>query len=126
MKLRCPKCKGKRILYSGMTLSDTGGYGATDQKYLCKDCGYAGSLILDTSKEKKESKKYRKLPITWVLVLAFIAVISVSLNEDAKTAVLFFVILSSILIIFFRIIKQDVNIPVEEDLKKLDDLGNPK
>ncbi|ODS38593.1 hypothetical protein BEH94_02175 [Candidatus Altiarchaeales archaeon WOR_SM1_SCG] len=56
-QLICPKCRSGRIVYAGTTVSSGGaGTGTTDQRYLCKDCGYVGSFVLDVSgREKTES-----------------------------------------------------------------------
>lgn len=45
MTLRCPKCGSRRVIF--LSTTDGTAVGSTDQRYLCKDCGYRGSLILD-------------------------------------------------------------------------------
>ena len=54
MRLICPRCKSHRIVFSGMTIADSGGYGGHDQRYSCKDCGYTGSLIIDAEEREKD------------------------------------------------------------------------
>lgn len=52
--LICPKCRGSRIVYAGTSISGGGtGTGTTEQKYLCKDCGYVGAFVLDVSERGK-------------------------------------------------------------------------
>jgi len=50
-KVVCPKCKGKRI--KPATMTGFAVYGSPDQRYVCEDCGYCGSLILDVSEQEK-------------------------------------------------------------------------
>ena len=52
MKIKiCPKCKSSNItLYMG------GKFG----KYICKDCGYVGPLVIEKVLETKFSKPFRK------------------------------------------------------------------
>ena len=52
-KLICPKCGSTRIVYAGTTASGGTGMGTTEQRYLCKDCGYVSALILDVSEREK-------------------------------------------------------------------------
>jgi hypothetical protein len=70
MTLTCPNCGKKRLDFASMT--DGMAIGSTDQKYLCKDCGYLGALVLeepgalgermeaDLKKAKKELRKSAK------------------------------------------------------------------
>jgi len=52
-KLLCPICKGEKI--KPATMTGLAIYGSPDQRYVCEDCGYIGSLILDVS-EQEESE----------------------------------------------------------------------
>ncbi|ODS35532.1 MAG: hypothetical protein A7316_03640 [Candidatus Altiarchaeales archaeon WOR_SM1_86-2] len=54
MRLICPMCKSHRIVFSGMTTADSGGYGSHDQRYSCKDCGYTGALIIDAEEREED------------------------------------------------------------------------
>lgn len=49
MTLRCPNCGSRRIIF--LSTTDGTAVGSTDQRYLCKDCGYRGSFILDDEKD---------------------------------------------------------------------------
>ncbi|MBN2517486.1 MAG: hypothetical protein JXB14_01435 [Candidatus Altiarchaeota archaeon] len=83
MTLRCPNCGSKRLLF----LSTTDGFavGSTDQRYLCKDCSYRGSIVLDTGADKPRVKKARgPLPRAGWIVLLYI------LNIVLFALVLFF------------------------------------
>jgi predicted RNA-binding Zn-ribbon protein involved in translation (DUF1610 family) len=133
MHLTCPKCGGERIVYAGTTmLGFLGGYRSTDARYTCKDCGYTGPLIVDILKEDGigllhlEEKKRMKLPIFWVLILGLISLLAISFGERVEIAILFFLIFSSILGLFFYFVKEDEYEPVENDLEKLDEKGMPK
>lgn len=57
MTLRCPNCNSKRLLY--LSTTDGTAVGSTDQRYLCKECGYRGSLVLDDSPKKTASREKR-------------------------------------------------------------------
>ena len=50
-QLICPKCKGQRI--KPATADVLAVYGSPDQRYICDDCGYTGSLVLDVSEQEK-------------------------------------------------------------------------
>lgn len=69
MTLRCPKCGSKRLIF----LSTTDGFavGSTDQRYLCKDCDYRGSVVVEEDTRKAERKKVQIHPIKrkWKLFL---------------------------------------------------------
>jgi len=125
MQLRCPRCKSKNLLYSG-TSTVRGGYGSTDARYTCKDCDYIGSFVIDTSEETEvlDNRMYT-LPVSWSLIIAIIAILSIGLGEDIKTALIFFIILSGIPALFFYIIGYEYR-PVEDDLKNLDENGFPR
>jgi len=49
--LTCPMCKGSRIKMANT--DGLGVYDSADQRYICEDCGYIGSLILDTAEHEK-------------------------------------------------------------------------
>jgi len=69
MTLRCPKCGSKRLIF----LSTTDGFavGSTDQRYLCKDCDYRGSVVIEEGAEKKKRKKAEHHPLkrSWKILL---------------------------------------------------------
>jgi len=50
-QILCTKCKGKGI--KPATMTGIASYGSPDQRYICEDCGYIGSLILDVSEQEK-------------------------------------------------------------------------
>ncbi len=129
MSLTCPKCGSNEVIYSGTTTTDFGGYGATDQRYTCKKCGYSGPLILD-KKEKfihyEQGKSYWKLPIFWVMILGLLSLLAIAWGEKVEVALLFFLFFALILGIFFHFVKEDEFVPVEKDLEKLDDRGKLK
>lgn len=122
MHLICPRCGSDRIVYAGTTMLD-GAYGSTDQRFTCKECGYTGSLVIDIDKD--ETDEYRKFPVSWVLILAMISISAIALGGSIEESILSFIILSSILIIFFYFIRQDESQAVEEDLNDLDRDGLP-
>ncbi len=49
--LICPNCKGNRIKPANESAFAI--YGSPDQRYVCDDCGYIGSLIIDTKEHEK-------------------------------------------------------------------------
>lgn len=50
-QILCPKCKGKGI--KPVTMTGIARYGLAEQRYVCEDCNYTGSLILDVTKQEK-------------------------------------------------------------------------
>jgi len=91
MTLRCPNCGGKRLVYLSMT--DGTAVGSTDQRYLCKDCGYRGSFvveIVDTSKSKKEPRQESRPVKLFMLIILdivfFLAVLSFLLLGQISTS----------------------------------------
>jgi predicted RNA-binding Zn-ribbon protein involved in translation (DUF1610 family) len=85
MTLRCPKCGSKRVIF--LSTTDGTAVGSTDQRYLCKDCGYRGSLILDDSKSApQEPFKFSKPLIILDLVL-FLPVLAVLVTGIITSAV---------------------------------------
>jgi predicted RNA-binding Zn-ribbon protein involved in translation (DUF1610 family) len=47
----CPNCKGNRIKPANESAFAI--YGSPDQRYVCDDCGYIGSLIIDSEEHEK-------------------------------------------------------------------------
>ena len=129
MRLTCPECGSNRIIYAGTTTRDYGGYGATDAKYTCKDCGYTGPLVIDTEKEEaatfqsKDKGEKLKLPLFWVFLLGLISLLAISWGAKVEIAFLFFAIFSLILGVFFYFVREDEFEPVEKDLEQLDKEG---
>jgi|GEM_PF-1169054 len=77
MTLRCPKCGSKRIIF--LSTTDGTAVGSTDQRYLCKDCDYRGSLILDTIIPKKEPQSFALAKNLIFLDLALFAIVIILL-----------------------------------------------
>jgi transposase-like protein len=50
MQIYCPRCASPKL-----TLSSSLDYWLTPQKYLCKDCGYIGTIYMELEKEEKEN-----------------------------------------------------------------------
>jgi len=48
----CPKCGSNKIVISTGLDTYPRMYGITPGKYVCKECGYSGSLILEQTKEE--------------------------------------------------------------------------
>jgi len=59
MTLRCPKCGSRRILFQSTTNGTA--VGSTDQRYLCKDCDYRGTFILDDAFKETDDAVIRDL-----------------------------------------------------------------
>lgn len=111
MTLRCPNCGGKRLVFLSMTNGTA--IGSTDQRYLCKDCGYRGSLVIDTPEHppvknanpaKRTKKRLDKERISKLFIIAdvflFIPVFFVFLiGQIPTTAGL--VLLFSWIVVFF-------------------------
>ncbi|MEA3255708.1 MAG: hypothetical protein U9Q22_07745 [Candidatus Altiarchaeota archaeon] len=123
MHLICPNCGCERTGYTPPTRLD-GVYGPTGQRFTCRECGYTGPLIIDVDPDEAV-EGYRKFPTSWVLILAITSFSAIALGAGIQESLLFFIILSSILVIFFYLIKQDEFQTVEEDLKNLDQDGRP-
>jgi hypothetical protein len=51
----CPKCESPRICLSSGFDTYPRMYGITPRKYVCKECGYTGPIILEQTKEKETS-----------------------------------------------------------------------
>jgi transposase-like protein len=49
-QIYCPRCASPKL-----TLSSSLDYWLTPQKYLCKDCGYMGTIYMELEKEEKEN-----------------------------------------------------------------------
>jgi hypothetical protein len=47
----CPKCASPKL-----TLSNSLDYWLTPQKYVCKECGYVGSVFMELEKEEENEK----------------------------------------------------------------------
>ena len=53
----CPRCESKNIQISSGADVYPRLYGITPMRYVCKDCGYVGSLVLEkTAEENKEEE----------------------------------------------------------------------
>jgi len=63
-------------------------------------------------------------PVSWFLLIGLLSMMSVSFGGSRERAIAFFVILSSILLIFYFVSREEV--PVDEDLKNLDGDGFPR
>ena len=50
----CPRCESSNIEISSGADIYPRMYGITPTKYVCKDCGYVGSLVLEKPVENKE------------------------------------------------------------------------
>jgi C4-type Zn-finger protein len=50
----CPKCRSPKILLSSGFDTYPRMYGITPRKYVCKECGYSGVLIMEQIKETEE------------------------------------------------------------------------
>ena len=50
----CPKCGSLRIFLSSGFDTYPRMYGITPRKYICKECGYSGPLVMEKIKEKIE------------------------------------------------------------------------
>ncbi len=85
MTLRCPQCGSKRVIF--LSTTDGTAVGSTDQRYLCKDCGYRGSLILDTFAPKADSKSF-VFPKTLIVLdlILFFAVVALLFTGGLDTA----------------------------------------
>lgn len=57
MTLRCPKCGNKRLVF--LSTTDGTAIGSTDQRYLCKDCGYRGSLVVETEDRASKPRTHK-------------------------------------------------------------------
>ena len=125
MPLICPNCGKQDIVYAGTTTEGAGGYGATDQKYHCKNCGYTGPLVIDTDKEAEEETQ-RDFPYVIVVVIAFISLAAYGMGANLLACALFFIIPTSLLIAFHYFVKDEDREGVEKDLENLDEYGLPK
>jgi len=67
---------------------------------------------------------HRLPPVSWFLLIGLLSMMSVSFGGNRERAIAFFVILSSILLIFHFLSREEI--PVEEDLKNLDGDGFPR
>jgi len=135
MHLICPKCKGDNVAYYGMSLSGMGGgYGGTDQRYTCRDCGYTNSFFIDISNDdamqdsKHENPQYEGS--IWgeiyilILILALISVASLAVNGPSglKTAVYFFLLTSVPIVLAFYILSgENGGGDVNDDLEQISD-----
>lgn len=116
MTLRCPKCGSKRLLF----LSTTDGFavGSTDQRYLCKDCDYRGSVVVEEDAKRTYRKKVQSHPVKrkWKLflygldlilfLLVLIILATGNLGTDWGIAILIvwvFVLLASIIVLASQI-----------------------
>ncbi len=59
MTLRCPECGSRRLTFASTTA--TYAVLSTDQRYVCKDCGYMGSLAVDESARAPDKTDQRIL-----------------------------------------------------------------
>jgi predicted RNA-binding Zn-ribbon protein involved in translation (DUF1610 family) len=50
-KIYCPRCASPNI-----NLSSSFDYWITPKKYLCKDCGYTGPIVMELEKEENQEK----------------------------------------------------------------------
>jgi ssDNA-binding Zn-finger/Zn-ribbon topoisomerase 1 len=51
----CPKCQSTQITIVSCMDTYPRLFGVIPGKYVCKECGYAGQLILEKTKEESES-----------------------------------------------------------------------
>ncbi len=92
MPLKCPECGSKRVIF--LSTTDGTAVGSTDQRYLCKDCGYRGSLILEDGERSKPGISFRVPKPLLVLDLVLFILVLVSalvgiLPEPPGIAILF-------------------------------------
>jgi predicted RNA-binding Zn-ribbon protein involved in translation (DUF1610 family) len=48
----CPKCESKQIVLSSGFDTYPRMYGITPRKYVCKECGYTGPIVLEQTQEE--------------------------------------------------------------------------
>jgi ssDNA-binding Zn-finger/Zn-ribbon topoisomerase 1 len=48
----CPKCGSPKILLSSSFDTYPRMYGITPRKYVCQECGYSGSIVMEQTKEE--------------------------------------------------------------------------
>ncbi len=53
----CPRCTSPKI-----TLSSTFDLWLTPQRYVCKECGYTGLIVMELENAEKEEKGNENLP----------------------------------------------------------------
>jgi len=102
MTLRCPKCGSKRIIF--LSTTDGTAVGSTDQRYLCKNCDYRGSLILDTPASKKEPTGFALAGTLIMLDLFLFLLVIVLLFADMITGPLGLVALTAWIVVFLTTI----------------------
>ena len=51
----CPKCASPKISIDSGSRTPLGLYGITPTKYVCSACGYNGPLVLEQTKDEKET-----------------------------------------------------------------------
>jgi DNA-directed RNA polymerase subunit RPC12/RpoP len=96
MTLRCPKCGSKRVIFQSMT--DGTAVGSTDQRYLCKDCNYRGSFILESGEAPRKPIGFSK-PLM-VLDLVLFALVLLTLATGFLTHPLGLLIIFAWIVVF--------------------------
>jgi len=51
----CPKCASPKIFISSGSDTYPRLYGITPSQYVCSNCGYKGPIVLEQTKEEKET-----------------------------------------------------------------------
>ena len=51
----CPKCASPKISLDSGSSTYLGVYGLTPAKYVCSKCGYNGPIVLEQTKDEKET-----------------------------------------------------------------------
>ena len=127
MRLVCPNCGSGALLYSGTTTVDGGmtGYGATDQRYTCKACGYTGPLVIDVGKEETGGGRWGS-PLTAVLALGFFTTAAYALGASIEWSASFFCVSTAVVLAVYCLFGGAGPDSVENDLRNLDDSGLPK
>jgi len=122
MTLKCPKCGSNAVIF--LSTTDGTAVGSTDQRYKCKDCGYAGSLILDDDKVHTgtmrafDPRDWLTLGVQLSGALLIAVVIGLLLGDTLATIIMvciaFFVVF---LVRFMSIDRSEAEL--QKDLKKL-------
>ena len=126
MNLICPNCGSTELVYSGTTaVGAKSGYGATDQRYTCKNCGYAGPLVIDVEKEENAGGGFG-FPVTAILAVFLFVMVSYALGASPDWCASFFCASAVLVFAFYYLLRSAGGESVENDLKNLDDSGLPR
>jgi len=115
--LICPNCGSESLEKAAPDAR-----GVSMPGYICRKCGYSGASAL----KKEAVKTHGGFPYIEILILFFLSMASYVAGFGLQFAVVFFLVLSAVVVLFRYLLYGWRSYPVEDDLKNLDSRGLPK